>query len=128
METKKFTLNTKTTFASIDAECDAYERFIVENPFAVELKKISDALKDELPRYDLGLGCTSNEVEDVIIGGEYGFNSNEEQIAYLCSELFYLLTNYDFICIGADGLADEQNSNHRDVAAAMNRAIAIATA
>jgi len=127
METKKFTLNTKTTFASIDEECDMYERFVAENPFAIELKKITDALKDELSRYDIGLGCTCNEVEDIIIGAEYGFNSAEGQIAYLLAELTAFLSNYDFI-VWKNGKADTEFSNHRDVAEALNKAYDIATA
>ena len=128
METKKITLNTRQPkFNNIDEELLAYAEFERTNPFGIAMKNLLASIKDLLPRYDMGLGCTVNEVEEIAAAYEYGFNCNECQFDNLLGEIGGYLANYDIIVRFSNGHADAHSSNHADVAENFNKLLEIAT-
>ena len=128
METKKFTLNTKATFANIDDEINQYEEFLKKNPFGKTLKEFVDSFKDELERYDIGLGITCNELEEFVGMCQYGFDANQDTIGLLLTDIRRWLANNDFCFICNNWKASVECSNRPDVARLYNKMLEIATA
>lgn len=129
MEMKKITLNTRQPkFNNIDEELLAYAEFERTHSFGITMKKLLESVKDLLPRYDMGLGCTVNELEELAAAYEYGFNCNEIQFEHLLREIGGYLADYDIIVRFKNGRADAHNSNHADVATHYNSLLDIATA
>ncbi len=128
METKNFTLNTKANFADLDDEMNQYEEFLKKNPFGKTMKKFVDCFKDELERYDIGLGVTCNELEEFIGMYYYGFDAMPATIGMLLNDIRRWLANNDFCFIGDDWTASVKLSNRPDAAKLYNKMLAIATA
>lgn len=128
METKIFTLNTKTTFANIDDEMNQYEEFLKKNPFGKTLKKFVDCFKDELERYDIGLGITCNELEEFVGMWQYGFDAAPTTIGLLLGDIRRWLSNNDYCFICDNWTASVKLSNRPEVAKLYNKMLAIATA
>ena len=125
---QNFTLNTTTSFKDFDEEMIKMYDFQKKHPFSKTLTKICQLLKDDLPRYEIALGCTCNEIEEVCGTYEYGFNCTPTQIANLVEDILSYCAMYDFIFRKEDGTADVKKSNHADVAKQLNKLVAIATA
>lgn len=128
MEHKIFTLNTKTTFANIDEEISKYEDFLKNHEFGKTLKSFVDSFKDELERYDIGLGITCNELEEFVGMWQYGFDAKPDTIGFLLADIRRWLANNDFCFICDNWTASVRLSNRPDAARKYNKLLEIATA